>query len=93
MLPEVPSLRDELGIIVGLPGGRAYIAGVPGASQAPVSDRSLADITNWVLRTFNARTLPDGFEPITATEINHGRTHVMKDPLKRREEIWAHYVP
>lgn len=93
MLPEVPSLREELGIIVGLPGGREYIAGVPAASQTPISDQSLADITNWVLRSFNARTLPDDFKPITATEIHRGRTHVMKDPLKRREEIWSHSVP
>ena len=93
MLPEVPALGEALGIIVGLPGGRAYIAGVPAASQTPISDQSLADITNWVLHSFNARTLPDGFEPITAAEIHHGRRHVMKDPLKLRKEIWSHYAP
>ena len=89
--PEVPDLRNELGKIVMLPGGRDYLVRVPGASQAPVSDQQLANIVNWVLENYNAETLPANFEPLTAEEVGRSRKNVLSDPLKHRAELWKHY--
>ncbi len=89
--PEVPDLRGELGKIVALPGGRDYLARVPGASQAPVSDKQLAEILNWVLYRFNAKTLPGDFTPLTGEEVGKSRRNVLKDPLKHRAVLWERY--
>ncbi len=89
--PEVPDLRGELGKIVALPGGRDYLARVPGASQAPVSDKELAEILNWVLRRFNEKTLPADFTPLTGEEVGKSRRNVLKDPLKHRAILWERY--
>ena len=89
--PEVPDLRGELGRIVAVPGGRDYLARVPGASQAPVSDQELAEILNWVLHRFNAKTLPVDFTPLTGKEVGRSRRNVLKDPLKHRAALWERY--
>ncbi|MCZ6855833.1 MAG: cytochrome c [Gammaproteobacteria bacterium] len=89
--PEVPDLRGELGRIIAVPGGRDYLARVPGASQAPVSDEDLARILNWVLHQFNAKTLPDDFTPLTADEVGRSRRNVLTDPLKHRAALWERY--
>ena len=56
--PDVPSLA-----------GRRYLAQVPGASQAPISDRELAAVLNWVLATFSAGALPADFSGYTEGEV------------------------
>ena len=86
--PQVPSLQDELGSIVSSSEGRSYIARVPGASQAPISDADLAEVLNWVLREFNEVTLPDGFKSITTKEVRRARSQVLADPLKYRAQFW-----
>ena len=42
--PSVPSLAGPLGRIVSSPEGRDYLARVPGAAQAPISDNALAAV-------------------------------------------------
>jgi len=91
--PEVPSLRDELGKLVGIPGGRDYIVRVPGASQAPISDQELADVLNFVLTEFNQQTLADDFKPLTGSEVAASRRNILADPFKYRDELWQKYTP
>ena len=89
--PEVPSLRDELGRIIQVDGGRGYLVRVPGASQAPVSDQELADIVNWILTEFNAATLASDFTALTVAEVADARQRTLADPLKFRERLWQRY--
>jgi hypothetical protein len=86
--PEVPTLVDSLGVIAASDEGRDYIARVPGASQAPISDARLAAVLNWVLMEFNKETLPESFKPLTAREVGESRARVLSDPLKMRQELW-----
>ena len=90
--PEVPDLRNELGKIVSIPGGRDYLVRVPGASQAPVSDEELAHIINWVLKNFNADTLPDNFSPLTGDEVSRSRKNVLINPIEHRAALWDGYT-
>ena len=89
--PDVPSLHDDLGRIVGIPEGRAYIIRVPGASQSPLSDKQLAAVLNWMLTEFNSKTLPTGFNPLSENEVAEARSRVLADPLKYRATLWPDY--
>lgn len=89
--PSVPPLADALGRIAATAEGRDYIVRVPGASQTPLSDESLAAVMNWVLLTFNADTLPAAFEPLTGREVGRSRKNVLADPQKMREALWPDY--
>jgi mono/diheme cytochrome c family protein len=86
--PSVPSLAGPLGRIVSSPEGRDYLARVPGAAQAPISDDELAAVLNWVLHEFNRSTLPPGFKPLRASEVARSRARVLADPLKLRRQLW-----
>jgi mono/diheme cytochrome c family protein len=86
--PSVPSLVGPLGTIAASPAGRDYLARVPGAAQAPLSDEELAAVLNWVLVEFNRESLPDSFQPLKGSEVADSRARVLADPLKLRREIW-----
>ncbi len=87
--PEVPTLIREPGRIEALPGGREYLIRIPGVSQAGVDDARLAEILNYMLETFSAETLAKDFQPFSAEEVSRHRHRVLKNPLKRRDEILA----
>ncbi|HSG88288.1 MAG TPA: hypothetical protein VLA56_03695 [Pseudomonadales bacterium] len=87
--PEVPDLRADLHEIIRMPQGRAYLATVPGASQAPLSDAGLAAVLNWILDDLDLEDRD--FVPYTAEEISGYRGTTLMDPLRVREEIWSRY--
>jgi len=86
--PEVPSLVGPLGAIAASTEGRDYLARVPGASQAPLTDDELAAVLNWILVEFNGNTLPSDFRPLKGKEVSKSRPNVLADPLKLRKELW-----
>lgn len=50
-------------------GGREFLIRVPGVASAPLDARQLADLVNWMLVTFDADNLPEGFVPYTEAEV------------------------
>jgi hypothetical protein len=86
--PEVPSLAGPLGRIVSSPAGRDYVARVPGAAQAPLSNEALAAVLNWLLLEFNRATLPADFQALRPDEVAHSRSRVLADPVRLRNELW-----
>jgi len=89
--PNVPSLRDEPGRIIAVPGGRDYLIRVPGVAQSPLSDAALARVLNFLLTEFSASSLDASFVPYGADEVARHRKHILADPLGRRREIWRAY--
>jgi cytochrome c553 len=86
--PYVPSLAGPLGRLAASAEGRDYIARVPGAAQAPISDDELAAVLNWLLLEYNRGTLPTSFKPLRGAEVAKSRSRVLADPLKLRMELW-----
>jgi cytochrome c553 len=86
--PDVPSLSGPLGRLAASAAGRDYIARVPGAAQAPLSDDELAAVFNWLLFEYNRDTLPKNFEPLRGAEIAKSRANVLADPQKLRNKLW-----
>ncbi len=81
----VPAL-DEIGIIFARPGGREYLAGVPGVAQAPLSDQRLAELLNWLLPEHGeTRAEP----PFSADEVHRLRAKPLRDPVTARQGIMA----
>jgi hypothetical protein len=83
----VPDVRGELGRLLAVKGGREYLIQVPGAATAPVSDRELAAIVNFMLESFSSGTMPAGFEPFTATEVGRLRRNWLSDPEPVRARL------
>jgi len=91
--PEVPTLVGSIGPLAGTAEGRDYLARVPGAAQAPISDADLAAVLNWILEAYNADTLPVGFQPLTAKEISASRPSALADPRLARSRLGQDSIP
>lgn len=87
----VPTLHDVPGRLLVKPEGRSYIVRVPGAAQAPISDRKLTEVLNWILTEFSSATLPADFKPLTVEEVARARSQLLADPLRFRARTWPDY--
>jgi len=87
----VPTLHNIIGRMVAKPEGRSYIVRVPGASQAPINDKKLTEVLNWMLTEFSSDTLPENFKPLTVKEVSRARSQLLADPLKYRAELFPDY--
>lgn len=85
--PEVPDLRQDLAYMIGFDAGRAYLVQVPGSSQAPLSDASLATLLNWMIDTYYPE-LGGDFERYTTEEVTRHRSERLLDPKQARAGLW-----
>lgn len=83
----IPSLRGSIGHYLKVPGGREYLAQVPGASQTPLSDAETAAVMNWMLNAFSAQEMPPDAKPYTADEIRRLRRQPLADVPGQRAEL------
>lgn len=87
-LGYVPALR-QLGQFLPLEGGREYVIKVPGVMGSGLSDQQVAEVTNWVLQTMAAASLPAGFAPYTREEVTRARSTPLIDVLAARQRLAA----
>ncbi|MBW2234716.1 MAG: hypothetical protein JRG85_04860 [Deltaproteobacteria bacterium] len=80
---SVPSLVDSIGRFVRVPGGREYLVRVPGSSQSSLSDRDLARVLNYMIRSFGPADVAADFRPFDAVEV----TQVRRPPLSETESV------
>lgn len=90
---SVPALRDSVARFLAVPGGREYLARVPGAAQAPLDDAALAAVLNWMLDHFDAANVPPGFTPYTAGEVGPLRARPLVDVEGTRTELLGRMAP
>jgi len=83
----VPALDGFVGNFLKVPGGREYLVRVPGAAQSELSDERLADVLNWMLRTFSSAQLPADFTPYTAPEVGRLRKSPLVEVAPVRVEL------
>jgi len=83
----VPALNGFVGNLLKVPGGREYLVRVPGAAQSELSDERLADVLNWMLRTFSPAQLPADFMPYTAPEVGRLRKSPLVEVAPVRVEL------
>ena len=84
--PMIPDLRQNLDYLSSFPEGRAYIAQVPGSSQAPLNDRALAEVLNWMFERFYPSKPLRLYSP---EEITGYRGTTLMDPLKVRATLMS----
>lgn len=84
MAGVVPDLNHDMGFFARTEEGRSYMVRVPGSSHAPITDAELAEVLNWMLRTFADGDSP---EPYTEAEVSANRRLPMHDPLAERKRL------
>ena len=73
-----PPMRGVVARFLSVPGGRAFLARVPGVATTNLDDRRLANLVNWTLYTFDPEHVPADFKPFSAQELGALRQHPMR---------------
>ncbi len=77
-LAHTPPLKGEVARFLQVPGGREFLARVPGVASVDLSDARLAQLLNWTVQRFDRGNVPAGFEPYSAAEISQLRRHPLR---------------
>lgn len=84
---RVPPLRNFVGYFAYLPEGRAFLIQVPGSANSPLSDAELAQVTNWILKTFSPKELPSDFRPFSPEEVRRYRSTPLQNITRVRQAL------
>jgi hypothetical protein len=76
--------------VLAVPGGREYLARVPGVAQAPLSDVRLAALLNWLLAELGGAP---PVSPYTAAEVGALRAAPLRDPVAARAALLVPAAP
>lgn len=83
----IPDFRNSVGAFTQLPAGREYLIRVPGAAYSQLDDAELANVLNWLLRTFSPAQLAAGFQPYTEREVAAARPRRYDDVVPVRHGL------
>ena len=81
-----PALRGSADFLK-VPGGREYLLEVPGVSQSALNDAEVAEVMNWILRSFSKEQLPADFKPYTVEEVKKYRGVRMLSVIDARKKL------
>lgn len=90
---RIPQLTHFMGNFLKIEGGREFLVQVPGSATAPIDDKTLAQVLNWMLVTFSAEQLPKNYQPYTAIEVSVLRQTPLKEVEKHRETLLKQLPP
>jgi hypothetical protein len=86
-LETAPAMRGAIATFLAVPGGRQYLAQVPGVATAALPDDELAELLNWTLQRFDPAHVPANFQPYTPREmatLRHAPLRIEAAVLRRR---------
>jgi hypothetical protein len=84
---KVPSLRNTLVRFAQTSAGRRYLVQVPGTSQSALSDREIAELLNWMIRSLSDWPVTRGVENFTPAEVTSYRSDRLRDPAAARKRL------
>jgi hypothetical protein len=84
---KVPRIKDFAGFFLHSGEGRDFLIRVPGVAQSALSDEEVAELMNWLLRSYSADQLPYNYLPFTAAEVRKLRADPERDPKAARTAI------
>ena len=89
---NIPTLIGLAERFLALPGGRAYLVQVPGVAQAPLDDRAIANLMNWILERYrlsgDQQRFAADFTPYSEQEVAGYRAEGPIDVAVTRARIF-----
>jgi mono/diheme cytochrome c family protein len=86
----VPSLKNFMGKFLKVEGGREFLIQVPGAAQSTLNSEQLAEMTNWMLTSFDPQSVQDGFQRYSAQEVQRLRQYKLVKVTETRANLLNH---
>lgn len=87
----VPTLSNNVGKFLHVPGGREYLVQVPGSAQSSLDNAQLAEVLNWLVKEFDQEHAPQDFPGFTADEVAKYRSVRIRNVTQIRTELLGKY--
>lgn len=82
--PGVTPTLHGLAPLAATPAGRRYLMRVPGVAQAPLDDKALAALLDWVIGRFSDAPAVEPFDPVA---LGRWRASPHRDPKRARAAL------
>lgn len=92
MVGKVPPMRGFVANFLTVPGGREFLARVPGVANSTLDDAALAALMNWLIPTMGP-SVPAGFKPYSPEEIHALRRARLQDVNSARAALITEMSP
>jgi hypothetical protein len=86
-LNSIPALHNHVANFLGVPGGREYLAQVPGVAFSSLSDQDVTTVLNWMLWKFGPEDAARKSVPYTVEEVAILRKAPLTDTTRTRAEL------
>jgi hypothetical protein len=83
----IPTLKNHVAKFLTVPGGRAFLAQVPGVAQAPLSDADTAGVLNYLLAEFGPADIAARYPAYGAEEISRLRKLPLTEVAGKRADL------
>lgn len=84
---NIPPLNGHVAKFLTVPGGREFLAQVPGVARSPLSDAEITAVLNWLLLEFGPVDIAKQFPPYTVEEVSMLRKAPLTEVVHRRAEL------
>ncbi|WP_237153831.1 c-type cytochrome [Oryzibacter oryziterrae] len=85
----IPDFRNYVGAFSRDEAGRTYVMHVPGVVNANLSNAEIAEVMNYLMKTFGGTSLPKDYHPFDTAEVDKLRAVPVKDIVGLRRDISA----
>ena len=87
MVGSVPSFKNYVGKFLSVKGGREFLVQVPGSANSSLSDRELAELLNWILKTMSPEQIGNNFKPYSEKEVQGLRKQLLVEVDTTRADL------
>lgn len=84
---SVPAMNGEVAKFLTVPGGREFLAQVPGVSRSALSDAEITAVLNWLLNEFGPRDIASRYPAYTVEEVKRLRQTPLTEVKQKRSAL------
>lgn len=83
----IPDMRGRIGKFLYLPQGRTFLIQVPGVANSPLTDTEVAEVLDWLIKTFSPAAVPENAPAFTEEEVARLRAQRPSDVSRLRADV------
>lgn len=84
---SIPPLDNHVAKFLTVPGGREFLAQVPGVARSPLKDEEITAVLNWLLNEFGPQDIARSYPPYTVQEVGALRKNPLTEVKKTRAAL------
>lgn len=84
---NIPPLNNHVAKFLLVPGGREFLAQVPGVAHSALSDAEVTAVLNWLLTEFGPGEIATHYPPYTLEEVSRLRKTPLTEVKQKRASL------